>query len=80
MLVGLVPANILVGPLLPYVVILIFVMLIFYLGHGINPFKMPSVSLPPFLSILGAATGVWALGSCSCSERRKFARGAYYTS
>jgi hypothetical protein len=61
MLLGLLPASMLLGPLLPYGALMVFITLAFCVVHGVNVFQVSRGSLPVFLSIFGAAAGLWAL-------------------
>jgi len=58
---GLLPASTLVGPLLPIGVFLVLVTLGFSLATGVNALKSSDGTLQTFLSVFGAAAGLWAL-------------------
>jgi hypothetical protein len=61
MVLGLLPASMLVGPLLPIGLFLVVVTLGFSLATGVNALKSSDGTLQTFLSIFGAAAGLWGL-------------------
>jgi len=61
MVVGLLPITILLGPLLPYGLLITAVPVLIGAAYGVNTLKLSDGSLPLFLSIIFAGVGLPAL-------------------